>query len=56
MTPSIASFFGHRHLPLDLEVPGANGNPDGRYINLGDWIQYFTSVRIENGVAHLDRP
>ncbi|NVK28348.1 MAG: UDP-2,3-diacylglucosamine diphosphatase [Flavobacteriia bacterium] len=29
--------FGHRHLPLDLQV-GENS----RYINLGDWIQYFT--------------
>jgi len=29
--------FGHRHLPIDLQL---NGN--GRYINLGDWITYFT--------------
>lgn len=29
--------FGHRHLPLDLKV-GENS----RYVNLGDWIQYFT--------------
>lgn len=29
--------FGHRHLPLDLEV-GENS----RYINLGDWIKYYT--------------
>lgn len=29
--------FGHRHLPLDLDVDGK-----ARYINLGDWIQYFT--------------
>lgn len=27
--------FGHRHLPLDLAV-GENG----RYINLGEWLQY----------------
>jgi UDP-2,3-diacylglucosamine hydrolase len=47
--------FGHRHLPMDLKVPGEKGNPNGRYINLGDWIQHFTSVRIEGGVAHLDR-
>jgi UDP-2,3-diacylglucosamine hydrolase len=34
--------FGHRHLPLDLEV---NGNPTtnaGRYINIGEWIKLFT--------------
>lgn len=29
--------FGHRHLPLDIKV-GENS----RYINLGDWIGYFT--------------
>lgn len=29
--------FGHRHLPIDIEV-GAGS----RYINLGDWITWFT--------------
>ena len=29
--------FGHRHLPLEIEV-----NSTSKYINLGDWIQYFT--------------
>jgi UDP-2,3-diacylglucosamine hydrolase len=29
--------FGHRHLPLDLDVEGK-----ARYINLGDWIRYNT--------------
>jgi UDP-2,3-diacylglucosamine hydrolase len=30
--------FGHRHLPIDLPLNG-----DGsRYINLGDWIRYYT--------------
>jgi UDP-2,3-diacylglucosamine hydrolase len=29
--------FGHRHLPLDIKL-----NPQSSYINLGDWIQYFT--------------
>ncbi len=48
--------FGHRHLPLDFEVPGPEGSKPGRYINLGDWIQHFTSVRIESGAVHLDRP
>jgi UDP-2,3-diacylglucosamine hydrolase len=33
--------FGHRHLPLDLEVPGG-----ARYINLGDWITSFTYVEL----------
>lgn len=29
--------FGHRHLPLEIEL-----NENSKYINLGDWIQYFT--------------
>lgn len=30
--------FGHRHLPLDITL-----NEQGsRYLNLGDWIRYFT--------------
>ena len=29
--------FGHRHLPIDFRL--SNGS---RYINLGDWIRYFT--------------
>jgi len=29
--------FGHRHLPLEINL-----NEDSTYINLGDWIQYFT--------------
>lgn len=29
--------FGHRHLPINVKI---NGN--AQYINLGDWITYFT--------------
>ncbi len=29
--------FGHRHLPLEIELA-----PKSRYINLGDWINYYT--------------
>tara|TARA_R110002049_G_scaffold207188_1_gene377650 strand:+ start:27049 stop:27807 length:759 start_codon:yes stop_codon:yes gene_type:complete len=29
--------FGHRHLPLNIDL-----NQNSKYINLGDWIQYFT--------------
>jgi UDP-2,3-diacylglucosamine hydrolase len=29
--------FGHRHLPLDVKI-----TEKCRYINLGDWIKYFT--------------
>ena len=28
--------FGHRHLPIDFKLD------DSRYINLGDWIKYFS--------------
>lgn len=30
--------FGHRHLPLDIKLEKSGA----RYLNLGDWIQYFT--------------
>jgi UDP-2,3-diacylglucosamine hydrolase len=30
--------FGHRHLPIDYTLNGGKS----RYINLGDWIRYFT--------------
>ncbi|XMO88021.1 UDP-2,3-diacylglucosamine diphosphatase [Algibacter sp. AS12] len=29
--------FGHRHLPLNIDL-----NATSKYINLGDWIQYYT--------------
>lgn len=29
--------FGHRHLPIDFQL-----SADSRYINIGDWITYFT--------------
>ncbi len=29
--------FGHRHLPIDFQL-----DKSSRYINLGDWIRYYT--------------
>ncbi len=29
--------FGHRHLPLDIQL-----NESSKYLNLGDWIGYYT--------------
>jgi len=29
--------YGHRHLPLEIQL-----NENSKYVNLGDWIQYFT--------------
>lgn len=40
--------FGHRHLPLDLPV-----GDNSKYINLGDWIQYFTYATYKAGQLEL---
>jgi UDP-2,3-diacylglucosamine hydrolase len=40
--------YGHRHLPLDLEV-----GPDSRYINLGDWLNYFTYAVFDGSTTAL---
>ena len=34
--------FGHRHLPLDIPL-----NEQSKYINLGDWIGYYTYAVFE---------
>ncbi|WP_405564147.1 UDP-2,3-diacylglucosamine diphosphatase [Polaribacter sp. Asnod6-C07] len=35
--------FGHRHLPLEIQL-----NENSKYINLGDWINYFTYGEFSN--------
>jgi UDP-2,3-diacylglucosamine hydrolase len=40
--------YGHRHLPLDLQV-----GPDSRYINLGDWLNYFTYAVFDGNNTEL---
>ncbi|MTI32306.1 UDP-2,3-diacylglucosamine diphosphatase [Cytophagales bacterium RKSG123] len=40
--------FGHRHLPLDLEI-----NKNSRYINLGEWLNYFTYGEFDGEEMHL---
>lgn len=40
--------FGHRHLPLDLEV-----GPNSHYINLGDWLRYFTYAEFDGTTTTL---
>ncbi len=37
--------FGHRHLPLDIPL-----QPNSQYINLGDWISYYTYA-VFNGTS-----
>lgn len=34
--PADFFIYGHRHLPIDMKIENS------RYINLGDWITYFT--------------
>jgi UDP-2,3-diacylglucosamine hydrolase len=29
--------FGHRHLPIEIDL-----KPNSKYVNLGDWITYYT--------------
>lgn len=36
--------FGHRHLPIDYLL----SNGKSRYINLGDWLNYCSYVRIDS--------
>jgi UDP-2,3-diacylglucosamine hydrolase len=40
--------FGHRHLPVDYRLTG-----NSRYINLGDWIRYFTYAEFDAGQLTL---
>ncbi|MCB0636548.1 MAG: UDP-2,3-diacylglucosamine diphosphatase, partial [Lewinella sp.] len=35
--------FGHRHLPIDFSLP----NGRSRYLNLGDWISYYSYGRFD---------
>ncbi|MFN8416345.1 MAG: UDP-2,3-diacylglucosamine diphosphatase [Cytophagaceae bacterium] len=41
-----AYIFGHRHLALDMNIKNQS-----RYVNIGDWIRYYTYATIdENGL------
>jgi UDP-2,3-diacylglucosamine hydrolase len=40
--------FGHRHLPLNMPLPGG-----ARYVNLGDWITYNTFAEFDGADLHL---
>jgi UDP-2,3-diacylglucosamine hydrolase len=42
--------FGHRHLPLDIKL-----NDNSRYINLGDWIKYFTYAEFDGHETQLKK-
>ena len=40
--------FGHRHLAIDYRL-----SESSRYLNLGDWIRYFTYAVMEDGKLEL---
>ena len=40
--------FGHRHLPLEIKL-----KENSTYMNLGDWIQYFTYGEFNNSEFKL---
>lgn len=40
--------FGHRHLPLTKAI-----NPQSTYINLGDWVKYFTYAVFDGMACEL---
>lgn len=40
--------FGHRHLPMEIEL-----NEKSSYINLGDWIGYFTYGEFDGSTFQL---
>ena len=41
--------FGHRHLPIDHTL----SNGTSRYINLGEWLQAYSYLRMEPAAAEL---
>ena len=40
--------FGHRHLPLDIKL-----SEKSRYINLGEWVNYYSYGVLEHGHFEL---
>ncbi|HYH15625.1 MAG TPA: UDP-2,3-diacylglucosamine diphosphatase [Flavisolibacter sp.] len=40
--------FGHRHLPIDCRLPN-----NSRYINLGDWLNYYTYAVFDGSEINL---
>lgn len=40
--------FGHRHYPMDIRL-----NSESHYVNLGDWIQYFSYACFDGNVLTL---
>lgn len=49
-TPTDFFIFGHRHLPLELDVDGK-----AKYVNLGDWFKYCTYAEYDGNQLHLKK-
>ena len=41
--------FGHRHLPIDMQV-----SENSRYLNLGEWINYFSYASFDGNRLSLE--
>jgi len=41
--------FGHRHLPLEIDL-----NQNSKYVNLGDWVNYFTYAVFDGNDLKLE--
>ncbi len=46
--------FGHRHLPIDFRLTDTDINRESRYINLGDWIRYFSYASFDGEQLELN--
>lgn len=42
--------FGHRHLPIEVSV-----GPRATYVNLGEWVNYFTYAVFDGQKLHLKK-
>ena len=40
--------FGHRHLPMEIDIANSS-----KYVNLGDWISYYTYGEFSNTAMSL---
>jgi UDP-2,3-diacylglucosamine hydrolase len=45
--------FGHRHLPIDHTLSCPPKNTPSRYINLGDWMRYYSYVEFDGNSCVL---
>lgn len=42
--------FGHRHLPMEIQL-----NENAKYVNLGDWIKYYTYAEFDGVNLNLKK-